>query len=361
VVKPQVLQHHHLQCSPGLLEWLTDESISLAVVAGGRLVVVSADRAIGDSAEIALDGIAATTWDGDSLWAFDRWQLWRFVDALAGVPDFSTRRMLLAQSAHTIGLVGASDLAVTTAGPVLASSLFSCLAVPDDRLAFRPVWAPPWVTALRPEWRTGLSGMAVRSGLVDAVTVASKSDEPGGEGALTGGGLVLTTDGEEMVGGLTWPRQPRWWHDTLLVAEGGSGHLLAVQPERQEMETVTEVPGVAGGLAVHGSHAVIGFSAASRSGVDGLAGGHIPAAATPRDGISLVDLERGTVIGEGWFAGHAGPLTSIAVIPDASSACIVEPRNVVSHSTIMVEHAEPLRPSQWSPMPSRTVGESRVE
>ncbi len=361
MVEPQVLQRHHLQCSPGLLEWLADESVSVAVVAGGRLIVVSADRAIGDSAEIALDGIAATAWDGDSLWAFDRWQLWRFVDALAGGPALSKRRLLLAQSAHTIGLVGASDLALTSAGPVLASSLFSCLAVPDDRLAFRPVWAPPWVTALRPEWRTGLSGVAVRSGLVDAVTVAAKSDEPGGDKPIRGSGLVLTTDGEEVVGGLTWPRQPRWWHDSLLVAEGGSGHLLAVQWERQEVETVTEVPGVAGGLAVHGSHAVLGFSAASRSGVDGLAGGRLPAGATPRDGISLVNLERGTVIGEGWFAGHAGPLTSVAVIPDASSACIVEPRNAVSHSTIMVEQAEPLRPSQSSWMPSRTVGGSRVE
>ena len=69
-------------------------------------------------------------------------------------------------------------------------------------------------------------------------------------------------DGEEIIGGLTAPRHPRWWRDTLLVAEGGSGRLLAVDPARHTAETVTEVPGVAGGLAVHGSHAVLGCSAA---------------------------------------------------------------------------------------------------
>jgi uncharacterized protein (TIGR03032 family) len=342
VVEPQVLHGHDLQCSPGLLTWLAEESVSLAVVAGGRLVVVSAEREIGDGSEIALDGIAATAWDGDSLWTFDHWQLWRFVDALAGAAGSPTRRLLLPQSAHTIGLVGASDLALTSAGPVLASSLFSCLAIPDDRLAFRPVWAPPWVSALRPERRTGLSGMAVRGGLVDIVTLTDRSDEPEGDRARMGRGLVITTDGDEVVGGLASPRQPRWWHGTLLVAEGGSGRLLAVQPERQEVETVTEVAGVAGCLAVHGSHAVLGSSAATRSGVVGLTGGPLPAGTTARDGISLVDLERGTVIGEAWFAGHAGPVTSVAVIPDAPTACIVDPRNPVSHSTIMVEHAEPL-------------------
>lgn len=342
MVEPQVLQRHHLECSAGLLAWLADESVALAIVAGGRLVVVSAERELGDTAQITLDGIAATAWGGDSLWTFDRWQLWRFVDALAGAPDDQDRRLLLPQSAHTVGLVGASDLALTSTGPVLASSLFSCLVVPDERLAFRPVWAPPWVSALRPESRTGLSGMAVRDGRVDVVTLATKSDDPDVDRALEGTGLVLTTGGAEVVGGLTYPRHPRWWHETLLVAEGGSGRLLAVNPARQEMETVTEVPGVAGGLAVHGSHAVVGSSAATRAGVSGLVGGRVPAGAVSRDGLSLVDLERGIVIGEAWFAGHAGPVVSMAVIPDARTAFVADPRNVVSHSTIMEARAEPL-------------------
>jgi uncharacterized protein (TIGR03032 family) len=342
MIEPEVLQRHQLQCSDGLLQWLADESVSLAVVAGGRLVVVSAERVIGDAAEITLDGMVAAAWGGDSLWTFDRWRLWRFVDALAGTPDGLTRRLLLPQSAHTIGLVGASDLALTSAGPMLASSLFSCLAVPDERLAFRPVWAPPWVSALRPESRTGLSGMAACAGLVDAVTLATKSDEPEADRAFAGTGLVLTTDGAEVVGGLTYPRHPRWWDETLLVAEGGSGRLLAVDPARQKVETVTEVPGVAGGLAVHRSHAVLGSSAATRAGVSGLAGGRVPAGTPPRDGFSLVDLERGAVVGDAWFAGHAGPIVSVAVIPDARSAIMADPRTTVSHSTIMVERAEAL-------------------
>jgi hypothetical protein len=99
------------------------------------------------------------------------------------------------------------------------------------------------------------------------------------------------------------------------------------------------VPGVAGGLAVHGSAAVLGVSAARRGGLDGLTGGRLPAGATPRDGFRVVDLERGTVIGEAWFAGHAGPVVSIAVITDARRASIEEPRSRVSQSTIVLERS----------------------
>jgi uncharacterized protein (TIGR03032 family) len=273
---------------------------------------------------------------------FDRWQLWRFVDALAGSTESSLRRLLLPQTGHTVGLVDASDLVITAAGPLLASSLFGCLAVPDDRLAFRAVWAPPWLSALRPEGRSGLSGVAVRDGRWNAVTLTSRSDEPGSTDVLDGEGLVLTTEGETVIGGLTAPRHPRWWRDTLLVAEGGSGRLLAVDPAHHAVESVTEVPGVAGGLAVYGSHAVLGCSAAGRGGTAGLSGGRIPAGAPARDGFSLVDLEHGTVVGEAWFAGHAGPVSSIAVIPAARAVSMAEPRSRVSQSTVVVESAQAL-------------------
>jgi uncharacterized protein (TIGR03032 family) len=342
VVDVHTLQRHELRCSPALLEWLADEAVSLAVVAGGRLVVVSAAWTVGETAEIALDGVAAAAWEHDTLWVFDRWQLWRFVDALAESPDDGVRRFLLPQAGHTVGLVNASDLVMTSAGPLIASSLFGCLAVPDERWAFRAVWAPPWLTALRPEGRSGLSGVAVRDGLADAVTLTTKSDEAGSDDVHEGEGLVVSVAGEEIIGGLTAPRHPRWWRDTLLVAEGGSGRLLAVDPARHAVETVTELPGVAGGLAVYGTHAVLGCSAAGRGAAAGLPGGRLAAGATPRDGMCVVDLGRGTVIGEAWFAGHAGPVTSIAVIPDARTASIAEPRSAVSQSTVVVERAEGL-------------------
>jgi uncharacterized protein (TIGR03032 family) len=182
----------------------------------------------------------------------------------------------------------------------------------------------------------------VRDGLADVVTLTTKKDEPRSDDVHAGEGLVFTTSGEEVIGGLTAPRHPRWWRDGLLVAEGGSGRLLAVDAARHEVETVTEVPGVAGGLAVYGSHAVLGVSAARQGGTAGLSGGRLPAGATPRDGFCVIDLERGTVIGDAWFAGHAGPVVSIAVIPDARSASVEEPRSRISQSTIVLERPETL-------------------
>jgi uncharacterized protein (TIGR03032 family) len=231
---------------------------------------------------------------------------------------------------------------LSAAGPVLVSSLFSCLAVPDDRLSFRPIWAPPWISALRPETRSGLSGAAARHGLVDTVTLEARSDSPASDRALTGTGLIMTTDGDEVLGGLTAPRHPRWWRDTLLVAEGGSGRLLAVDPGGRDAETVVELPGVAGGLAVAESHAVVGYSVAARSGRDDLPGGRVPAGAPPRDGFAVVDLERGVLVGEAQFLGHAGPILSIAAIPAPGAVSIAEPRGAISRSTVVMGEPEPL-------------------
>jgi hypothetical protein len=56
----------------------------------------------------------------------------------------------------------------------------------------------------------------------------------------------------------------------------------------------------------------------------------------------VVEHTSGTIIGEAWFAGHAGPVVSVAVIPDARTASIADPRQAVSHSTIRVEGVEAL-------------------
>ena len=186
MVDVQTLHRHELRCSPALLEWLADEAVSLAVVAGGRLVVVSAAPTIGDTTEVALDGVAAVAWDGDSLWVFDRWQLWRFVDALAGAADGALRRLLLPRAGHTVGLVGRQR-----PGDDVGGTPPRLVAVRLPGCARRTVGLPSRVGATladRPpaRRRSGLSGVAVRDGLADAVTLTTKSDEPGSDHVARG-------------------------------------------------------------------------------------------------------------------------------------------------------------------------------
>ena len=256
---------------------------------------------LGQTTDLSLDGIAALASADDSLWTLDKWQLWQFVDILADHDGASPagRRLLVPQCAQTIGLVGPTDLTLTSAGPMVASSLFSCIAVLDDHFSFRPVWTPPWISALVPESRTGVTGVAGRDGWADVVTLAGKSDEVNGwVESVRGGGLVVTMDGDEVLGGLTYPRHPRWWGDRLLVMEAGTGRLLSIDRDGTS-ETVVTVPGVGGGLAVHDRWALVGFSAATRAGIDGLEGGAPRPGGAPEDGLCLVDLTAGTVVGRG--------------------------------------------------------------
>lgn len=342
---PITLFSRHLECSSGLIEWMAAEEVSLAVAAGGHLFLCGVHAPLGATSELRLDEIGAVAWSQDQLWTLDRWQLWRFV--VVGQDRSTTAdgsRLLLPQSAQTLGLVVASDLVLTPEGPLVASMLFSCLLRPDARFSFRPVWAPAWVSALVPESRTGLTGVAVRDGGPDVVTVAARSDQPHGWAASHNDGRVLTTEGDELVGGLNFPRHPRWWGDRLLFLEAGTGRLVALDPSGNG-ETVATVPGVAGGLAIHGAWALVGYSAAARSGIDGLEGGP-PAEVTPSDGVCLVDLASGVIAGHATFAGHAGPVQSVAVVAEANGATtttIAPPRGLLSQSTVVMAAPESLR------------------
>jgi uncharacterized protein (TIGR03032 family) len=340
---PITLFSRDLVCSPGLRAWMEKERVNLAVAAGGHLFLAGGDPPMGGSSELVLDDVTAVAWSQNQLLTLDRWQLWRFVDI---APDHGEAapgpRLLLPQSGQTLGLVGASDLVVTPEGPLVASMLFSCLLRPDPRYSFRPVWIPEWVSALMPESRTGLTGVAVRDGGADVVTLAGRSDQPNGWASSLGDGLVLTTEGDELAGGLSFPRHPRLWGDRLLFLESGRGRLVVLDPDGS-CETVQKVPGVAGGLTLHGDCALVGHSAAARSGVEGLEGGPPLTDGAPKDGVCLVDLRTGDIAGHATFAGHAGPVQSVAVISDTTGTTIAPPRGLLSQSTVVMAATESLR------------------
>jgi uncharacterized protein (TIGR03032 family) len=62
--------------------------------------------------------------------------------------------------------------------PVFVNTLFSCLATVDEQVSFRPVWQPRFVTALRPEDRCHLNGLAMQEGRPRFVTAAGMTDAP---------------------------------------------------------------------------------------------------------------------------------------------------------------------------------------
>jgi uncharacterized protein (TIGR03032 family) len=331
--------------SDGAAAALAENEVSVVAAAGGRLWLFTTDDRLGVVVrEVGLEGVSGAAWHGDRLFLASTWQVWAFVDA-GPEPGGAAAHLLLPQEAQTTGSLGVTDLAVGSHGPVLVSGLFSCLATLDDHNSMRPIWVPPGVTALRPETRSLLTGVALVDGKPSFVTAAGLSDEPTGwESSLVGGGVVLTTGGERVLTGLTVPRYPRWSGDRLVLTDSGTGRVLRLDPATGEEETVTTLAGVLGGLDVRNELAVVAYGDPSRAVLAGLAGG-CPDAGPVHDGLALIDLRSGTVAGTIEFLGQAGPFEAVALLPGITSAAIAVPRGLTAQSTSVPGDAEPLAPA----------------
>jgi uncharacterized protein (TIGR03032 family) len=328
--------------SDGFAAVLAENDVSVVAAAGSRLWLITTDDRVGVVVrELGLDGVTAAAWHGDRLFVASAWQVWTFVDA-GPDPDGGAEHLLLPQEAQTTGGLGITDLAVGPQGPVFASGLFSCLATLHDRNAMRPIWVPPGLSALRPETRSLLTGVALVDGRAAFVTAAGLSDEPNGwESSVAGGGVVLTTGGEHLLTGLTVPRNPRWSGDRLVLADSGTGRVLRLDPATGQEEPVVTLAGVLGALDVRNDLAVVGYGDPSRAALAGLEGGR-PGSGPVHDGLALIDLRSGTVAGTVELKGHAGSFAAVALLPDILSAAIAAPRGLTAQSTAVLGDAEPL-------------------
>jgi uncharacterized protein (TIGR03032 family) len=187
---------------------------------------------------------------------------------------------------HEIGWVGDELWLVNT--------LFSCLCTLHPDFSFVPRWRPPFVTALAPEDRCHLNGLAVVGGQPKYVTALGATDTIEGwrPGKVYGGLLLDVASGQAVAHGLSMPHSPRVHDGRLWVLEGGTGRLLTVDPVSGKNETVAELPGFARGLALYGRYAFVGLSQIREQALFG--GLPIGAKAEElRCGLWVVDLQTG--------------------------------------------------------------------
>ena len=155
------LYGHHPEVSDGFRQWLDDEGVSVLFASGGRIWVIGrAPDGRVDAEEHGFGSpVTAVAASGDSV-LVATWQVWRFVNGLeAGVTTVDGHdRLLLPQMGMTVGNVGICDLFEGPDGVVFASSRLGCLAIPDQRWSFQPIWMPPWQSALVDEDRSHLGG-----------------------------------------------------------------------------------------------------------------------------------------------------------------------------------------------------------
>jgi uncharacterized protein (TIGR03032 family) len=156
---------------------------------------------------------------------------------------------------------------------------FSCLATRSDVYSFIPRWHPPFVTALTPEDRCHLNGIALRSGEVHYATALGETDSPGGwrENKRAGGIVMDLKTNQIIVRGLSMPHSPRWHNDRLWLLNSGDGGIGIVDERTGQYQEVCRLPGFTRGLDFAGPYAFVGLSQVRESAVfSGIAIAEMP-------------------------------------------------------------------------------------
>ncbi len=234
---------------------------------------------------------------------------------------------------HMTGELDAHDIAVDRDGRIVfVNTRYNCLATVSDTHSFRPIWWPPFISALVDEDRCHLNGLALCDGQPAFVTAISRSDTiDGWRDRRRGGGVVIDVQSGEIVcEGLSMPHSPRVHHGELWLLNSGTGELGVVFGGKFHPRVFC--PGFGRGLAFHGNLAFVGLSKPRYERFEGLP---LDQMLTDRDseawcGIQVIDLDKNICVD--WFridgdvvelyditliAGHRCPMAASPTSADA--------------------------------------------
>jgi uncharacterized protein (TIGR03032 family) len=288
-----------------------DSPMGLAV-SGGRLVV----------------GTARAVWD-----YHDQPAVARRVEP-AGKHD----ACYIPRSMHVTGNVRIHEVFLSGNEIWFVNTLFSCLAAIDLDSSFVPKWRPPFVSALSPEDRCHLNGVAVVDGSPRCVTALGVSDTPNGwrDNKGTGGVIIDVQTGTVVTEGLCMPHSPRVHDGRLWVLESGNGALATVDPGTGSVTTVVELPGFTRGLAFAGPYAFVGLSQVRESVFAG-----IPVVERPERlcGVWVVDLRDASVAGFLRFQGSVEEIFDVQVLPHRFPEVAEQDNDLVGTSFVVPTEA----------------------
>ena len=303
---------------PDLLRQLGG-SLLVSTYQSGRVVVVRADgaqlnthfRNFASPMGIAVGPAGLAIGTAREVWEY------RNVPAAAGrlEPAGKHDACFLPRAVHVTGDVRVHELAFAGDELWLVATRFSTLCTLDGRHSFVPRWRPPFVTALAPEDRCHLNGLAVVDGRVRFVTALGSTDAPQGwrEGKASGGVLLTVPEGETIADGLSMPHSPRWHSGRLWLLESGKGEIGTVEPASGRVTPVAQLPGFTRGLAFAGPIAFVGLSQVRESVFGG-----IPLAQRLSErvcGVWALDTRSGAILGFLRFEDAVQEVFDVAFLP----------------------------------------------
>ena len=324
-----------VRSSPGLAGWLSVQRLSFvfSTYQTGHLVFVGAPR----------PDIVQTHWRAHrramGLWPLpnglllaNRVQIWRLENMLRPRERANDiyDRVYVPRQAFTTGRIDVHELCQDRSGRVVfVNTRYSCLATLSPRDSFTPLWRPPFVSALQPEDRCHLNGVALEDGLPRYVTAAGRTDTPGGwrEDRRAGGVVIDVVHDRVVADGLSMPHSPRVRDGAVWALDSGRGELVRLDPSTGARETICFWPGFLRGLAFHGDYALITSSLPRNGTFAGLELGDALDAngAPPWCGVIIVDLRTGEIAHSLKLDGVVSELFDVAVLPGVRCAISIGP------------------------------------
>lgn len=317
--------------SPGLAEWLARAggSLVLTTYQAGRLIFIGLkpDGSI-RSHERLIEHCQGLWTDGETLWASSKSILWRFTNVLK--PGEATAqgatRKFVPREGRVTGAIDMHDIGLDDTGtPVFVNTAYSCLATISDKGSFRPLWQPRFISALLPEDRCHLNGLAMAGTRPAFVTAIASSDVAEGwrDHRRDGGIVIDVASGEIVARGFSMPHSPRLYEGKLWLLDSGTGEFGSVDLTSGRFEPLCFCPGYARGLAFMGGHAIIGLSRPRRNQTfEGLALDQRLAdkGSEARTGLIAVNLATGATSAWLRFNHTIDELYDVAVLPGVTQA-----------------------------------------
>ncbi|KPA12374.1 hypothetical protein MHK_007419 [Candidatus Magnetomorum sp. HK-1] len=203
------------------------------------------------------------------------------------------------------------------------NTLYSCLATLSEKHSFKVFWKPSFISALTPEDRCHLNGLAVVKGKARYVTCVNRSDAVAGwRQRRSKGGCLIDISSDEIISeNLSMPHSPRWYNDKLWLLNSAAGDFGYVDMKNGIFEPVTFCPGYMRGLAFHKNYAIIGLSKQrSRTVLSDLElDKRLEEKNTDsRCGLFIVDIHTGNVLHWLEFEGLISELYDVQILKNTS-------------------------------------------
>ena len=318
------IRYEHSRNFPGVLERL-GISVLVSTYQAGKLIVAGCRQG-----ELMLSfhnfekamGVAARP---ERLAVGTRNQIWTLASAADIAPRLAPAGLYdacyLARAAHFTGDIHAHELAWAGDELWVVNTRFSCLCTLHENYSFVPRWRPPFISALAPDDRCHLNGLAVGPGergveVPRYVTALAETDTPEGwrPGKASSGCLIEVPSGRTLARGFAMPHSPRWHQGRVWLLDSGRGRLVNVEPATGAVTPVAELPGYTRGLAIYDSFAFVGLSRIRETSTFG----GLPIAERRgelRCGVGIVDVRTGRLVGHLEFLSAVEEIFAVQVLP----------------------------------------------